>query len=81
MKPKSCNLVFIVILAATLFLVSIGCAKSEVDWWPMFQHDANHSGFSMSEVPAKNETLWVFDIGSLTAARSYLLNRYRAQPA
>ncbi|MCW4031596.1 MAG: PQQ-binding-like beta-propeller repeat protein [Candidatus Bathyarchaeota archaeon] len=46
-------------------MASISTAKSEVDWWPMFQHDPNHSGFSSSEVPVTNETLWVFDIGAL----------------
>jgi outer membrane protein assembly factor BamB len=30
----------------------------------MFQHDPAHLGFSSSEVPAENETLWVFDIGA-----------------
>lgn len=37
-------------------------AQSEFDWWPMFQHDPAHSGFSSSEVPNTNDTLWVFDI-------------------
>lgn len=37
--------------------------SSAVDWWPMFQHDAAHTGFSFSEVPKTNETLWVSGIG------------------
>jgi len=33
--------------------------SSEVDWWPMFQHDPAHTGHSLSKIPEKNETLWV----------------------
>jgi hypothetical protein len=29
-----------------------------VDWWPMFRHDLQHSGFSTSDAPDTNNVLW-----------------------
>ena len=60
MKPKLFRFVFIVILAATVFIASIGFAEPEVDWWPMFHHDTSHIGFSTSGAPNSNETLWTY---------------------
>lgn len=28
------------------------------DWWPTFQHDYQHSGYTTSEGPTTNEVLW-----------------------
>ena len=39
----------------------------EVDWWPMFQHDPAHTGYSSSKVPEANDTLWVCDIGQVVS--------------
>jgi outer membrane protein assembly factor BamB len=29
-----------------------------VDWWPMFHHDLDHTGYSTSTAPTTNDTLW-----------------------
>lgn len=29
-----------------------------IDWWYMFRHDLNHSGYSTSIAPENNNTLW-----------------------
>ncbi len=34
-----------------------------VDWWPMFRHDLNHTGYSTSTAPNTNETPWTFTTG------------------
>jgi outer membrane protein assembly factor BamB len=33
---------------------------SNIDWWPMFHHDQNHSGYTTSNGPVTNSTLWTF---------------------
>ena len=32
----------------------------DVDWWPMLQHDLNHSGYSTSTGPETNTILWAY---------------------
>ena len=32
----------------------------DVDWWPMFHHDLNHSGYSTSTGPETNNILWAY---------------------
>jgi hypothetical protein len=32
---------------------------SATDWWPMFQHDPNHSGYSTSSAPNTPETRFI----------------------
>jgi glucose dehydrogenase len=54
-----------------IFCLSIFCTllpkakaqKSTLDWWPMFQHDLSHSGYSTSKAPLTNQTLWNFTTG------------------
>jgi outer membrane protein assembly factor BamB len=36
---------------------------SQNNWWPMFHHDLNHTGFSNSTAPATNSLLWVSSAG------------------
>jgi len=41
-----------------------GSGESEgVDWWPMFHHDLNHTGYSTSKAPETNRTLWTYTTG------------------
>jgi parallel beta-helix repeat protein len=35
----------------------------EIDWWPMFQHDPEHTGHSMEDGPDTNRTLWIYQTG------------------
>lgn len=34
--------------------------STNVDWWPMFHHDPQHSGFSSSTAPNTKKILWTF---------------------
>ena len=36
----------------------------DVDWWPMFRHDPQHSGFSTSDAPVTNNVLWKYKTGN-----------------
>ena len=36
---------------------------NQVDDWPMFRHDPQHSGYSTSKAPITNETRWSHTIG------------------
>jgi len=36
---------------------------NDVDWWPMFRHDPQHSGYSTSKAPDTNNVLWSYKIG------------------
>ena len=38
--------------------------SGSVDWWPMFHHDLNHTGYSTSRAPKTNQTLWSYTTGS-----------------
>jgi hypothetical protein len=40
-------------------------AQSGVDWWPMFRHDLNNTGYSTSPAPNTNNTIWTYTTGSL----------------
>ena len=33
-------------------------STGNVDWWPMFRHDLQHSGYSTSDAPDTNNVLW-----------------------
>jgi len=37
--------------------------SGSVDWWPMFHHDLNHTGYSTSKAPSDNRTLWSYTTG------------------
>jgi len=37
--------------------------SGSVDWWPMFHHDLNHTGYSTSKAPKTNQTLWTYTTG------------------
>ena len=52
--------VFSVAVSFHLATVNDSSHASNIDWWPMFQHDLNHTGTSTSNVPATNNTLWSF---------------------
>ena len=40
------------------------CDPISIDWWPMFHHDPQNSGFSTSTSPDTDNVLWKNDIGS-----------------
>jgi hypothetical protein len=42
------------------FKVQPVAAAGPVDWWPMFHHDLNHTGYSTSKAPNTNNTIWSY---------------------
>ena len=36
---------------------------STADWWPMFHHDLNHSGYSTADTPETNKVTWTYATG------------------
>jgi parallel beta-helix repeat protein len=34
--------------------------KAEIDWWTMFRHDLNHTGYSTSKAVTSNNTIWTY---------------------
>jgi len=45
------------------FKVQPVVADGTVDWWSMFHHDLNHSGYSTSRAPNTNNTIWNYTTG------------------
>lgn len=43
---------------------TVESSGSSVDWWPMFHHDLNNSGYSTSTAPDTNNVLWSYDAGA-----------------
>jgi outer membrane protein assembly factor BamB len=39
-------------------------SSDDIDWWPMFGHDAQHTGCSTSLAPNTNKLKWSYDTGS-----------------
>jgi len=37
--------------------------SDETDWWPMFRHDSEHSGYSTSTAPDTANLLWTYPTG------------------
>ena len=46
-----------------VFNVQPVVADETVDWWPMFRHDPNHTGYSTSTAPNTNNTIWIYTTG------------------
>ena len=79
------RLVFVVLFLVSVFPLSTfsGAAGSHgspgllgsqstvdpTDWWPMFHHALNHTGYSTStRTPTTNQTLWNYTTGSWVAS-------------
>ena len=45
-----------------------------VDWWPMFRHDPQHSGYTSSPGPITNNILWKFDTGKFVYSDPAIVN-------
>ncbi len=45
------------------WLVKLAPEEVVVDWWPMFHHDLNHTGYSASTAPNTNNTIWNYTTG------------------
>ena len=54
------NLLLVLFTISPIYInVKSGSYDSE-DWWSMFQHYANRTGFSTNFIPDINYTLWIF---------------------
>ncbi len=42
------------------FSEKITVLNSDIDWWPTFQHDMNHTGYSTSDAPETANLLWSY---------------------
>ncbi len=57
--------VIIFVLLTSAIVITVPFAGSQTtDDWPMFRHDANHSGYSTSTAPMTNQTTWINAIGA-----------------
>ena len=55
-------LLLMVSMLAVVYRIQPASAD-DVDWWPMFHHDLNHTGTSTSTGPTTNNTLWSYTTG------------------
>jgi outer membrane protein assembly factor BamB len=55
--------VFLLGILTLAFNVQQVAASVEVDWWPMFCHDLNRTGYSTSTAPNTNNTIWTYTTG------------------
>ena len=55
--------VFLLGMLTLTFNVQPVAASVEIDWWPMFSHDLNHTGYSTSTAPNTNNTIWNYTTG------------------
>ena len=46
----------------------------QIDWWPMFHHDANQNGFSRSLAPETNDVLWTYQTDNLISSSPSVLD-------
>jgi eukaryotic-like serine/threonine-protein kinase len=72
-KKKIFTIVFLSTLllseaAGSIHIMNVGIADSVVNDWPMFQHDAAHSGSPDNVAPTSYDLLWSFN--TLTAGNS-----------
>jgi subtilase family serine protease/outer membrane protein assembly factor BamB len=51
------------ITSSTELTIALQPISAITDYWPMFHHDAARTGYSTSEVPRTNETLWSYQTG------------------
>jgi len=50
-----------IILAVVVFILLTGVAQASD--WPMFQHDARHTGYTTEKVPDELDLLWSYETG------------------
>ncbi len=56
------------LLTAMLALVFNVQPTAAVNWWPMFHHDPNHTGYSTSAAPDTNNLLWRYTTGGAVSS-------------
>ncbi|KYK24028.1 hypothetical protein AYK24_06850 [Thermoplasmatales archaeon SG8-52-4] len=51
-------------------LINKSTMEEDIDWWPMFHHDLNHTGFSTSTGPETNNVLWAYQADDIIESSS-----------
>lgn len=69
LKEKRAYYTFLVFLSSLLFMSLVvpeanAYSNSVTDDWPMFHHDPMHTGYSTSNSPGTNKTLWTYKTNS-----------------
>jgi len=54
------NLLLVLFTISPIYINIESGSYDPEDWWPMFHHDANRTGFSTNFIPDINYTLWKF---------------------
>lgn len=50
-------------------------SQDDVDWWSMFHHDLNNTGYSTSQyAPRTNNILWTYETGFLVSSSPAIVN-------
>ena len=49
-------------------------APLNMDWWPMFHHDADQNGFSTSSAPETHDVLWSYQTDNLITTSPNVIN-------
>ena len=81
LKKISALIIFILIIGMSYIPVSgiiiqkdtentASSIDDDIDWWPMFHHDLNHSGYSTSTGPETNNVLWAYQADDKIALSS-----------
>ncbi len=72
-KGKSCLAVFLSVLLVSSFAGFILQVQATTDDWPMFHHDAGHTG-TTSAAASGNDTLWQLKIGERVYSSCAVVN-------
>jgi len=58
------SFILIVLFLVSTILANVSFAsQQDSSGWPMFHSDLEHSGYSSSQAPKSNQTLWAFNTG------------------
>jgi len=61
-----------IILTIVVFILLTGVAQASD--WPMFHHDARHTGYTTEKVPDELELLWSYETGTLGKSSPIVAN-------
>ena len=73
-KIMGAALIFSLLIASSILVSYAETSTASANDWPMFRHDLTNSGYSNSNGPLTNKTLWVFNAGVFVASSSAVSN-------
>lgn len=83
MKRKSVVIIIGLVLIMSIMPMTISvynkddktkCADDEIDWWPMFHHDAQNTGYSTSKAPNTSNICWTYQMEGSTKDSSPIIH-------